>query len=328
MFGQVSTAQFELSFDGEAVRDGSMDVHELAPALLAAGDLVREANRVLNGRRASVSVRVESEFQKSSFDISLLLDQNLIEQAKSLLAGKDKVLDAADLLKAIFGVGTVAGSIAGLVKVLKMLKGEPPSNVTVVDNRTTIIQTGSGQVVNNVDEATAKLYDNESTRKAAKRLLRPLSKPGIDAFEIRQDGQLVEKFTEEEAMPILQQDRPDMTIESAAASVMSRRDTVLRLASVSFIRGNKYKVTEGDTAFYVSIEDQKFLDDVENDRVSFSAHGRLWGGLRQEIIPGETKDVVEHTIEEVYKYEPYATPQQIELPELNQEDSSSSTDQT
>jgi hypothetical protein len=44
-----SRADFQLVYDGDALSDHTMDVDELAPALLAVGTLCREANRILNG---------------------------------------------------------------------------------------------------------------------------------------------------------------------------------------------------------------------------------------------------------------------------------------
>lgn len=64
-------ARVSIAYDGEAVRDGSMDVQQLAPALLAVSDLFKAANKATNGEQAALSVRVQAEFGKGSFIIDL-----------------------------------------------------------------------------------------------------------------------------------------------------------------------------------------------------------------------------------------------------------------
>lgn len=50
----MSEARFSLIFRGLAVDNGEIDVHDLAPALLAVGDLLQAANQAINGEQAAV----------------------------------------------------------------------------------------------------------------------------------------------------------------------------------------------------------------------------------------------------------------------------------
>jgi hypothetical protein len=121
----MSRADFQLAYDGEALRDHAMDVDELAPALLAVGNLCREANRSLNEGRAEVAVRVRADFERKCFDIHFELIQSLYEQVKTLL-GDDHVTTAKTLLEWI-GLPGPTGALS-LFGFLKLRKGRSIAN--------------------------------------------------------------------------------------------------------------------------------------------------------------------------------------------------------
>ena len=57
----MSSHEFAIAYDGPALEDHTMDVQTLGPALLAVGDMCREANRVMNGQEvADINVRVKA----------------------------------------------------------------------------------------------------------------------------------------------------------------------------------------------------------------------------------------------------------------------------
>lgn len=68
-------SEFTVIYDGDALRDGSIDVRDLAPALLGLGDLVAETNREVTGGQVAVALRVRSEFERGSFQVNLEIGQ-------------------------------------------------------------------------------------------------------------------------------------------------------------------------------------------------------------------------------------------------------------
>ncbi|HEV2500851.1 MAG TPA: hypothetical protein VGY31_14860 [Terriglobia bacterium] len=81
----MPTAELTITYDGEVLTEGLMDVRELAPALLAAGTLLQKANRIANGERSQVALKVRSEIVRGSFPVDFVVIQNLIDQAKTFL---------------------------------------------------------------------------------------------------------------------------------------------------------------------------------------------------------------------------------------------------
>ena len=127
----MSRADFQLAYDGDALRDHAMDVDELAPALLAVGNLCREANRILNEERAEVLVRVRVDFERRCFDIHFELVQSLYDQVKGFL-GDERVATAKTLLEWIGLLGP-PGALS-LFGFLKLRKGRAISNYVKLEH--------------------------------------------------------------------------------------------------------------------------------------------------------------------------------------------------
>lgn len=67
----MSRKEFSVAYSGKArEEDHSIDVESLAPALLAFGKLIREANSEANGKSATSKVFVISDFEHKCFNIN------------------------------------------------------------------------------------------------------------------------------------------------------------------------------------------------------------------------------------------------------------------
>src|SRR3990172_432720 len=96
-----------IAYDGEPVRDGSMNVYQLGKALLAIGDLLNASNRVLNGDRTVIDVTVRAEFKKGSFgiDCDVLLRAAELGVAILPIMPPSDLRSAGEVIKFLFEKG-------------------------------------------------------------------------------------------------------------------------------------------------------------------------------------------------------------------------------
>ena len=255
-FGMAADEQFEVVFEGEAVKNGEMDVRALAPSLLALADLFQESNRVLNGDRAGVSVSVRAEFAPGSFHIDLTIAQNLYEQAKQLILGKE-ISDAKKLIETIFYfVGLPVSGGVGLFKLIRGMQNKKPASVTYIDNRVQLFF--DGRVVEAHEDAY-RLWLDDRVLRAAGEFVRPLDRDGIDSVEARY-GNLTETIRRAEREVFELPDQGAMESSSSGTDdLSSTRVALLKVVKLSFEKNQKWRFSDGSAAFNASITDQQFI---------------------------------------------------------------------
>lgn len=238
----MSENRFTLTYDGEALKTGLMDVRELAPALLATGELIQNANRLLNGDRAQVALQVKSDFQRGSFTVDLLLHQNLIDQAKQYLALHPHVKDGKDLLDLIFFYAGLPGSVGmSIFKFIKWLKGRniASGQITFVNNGTVQIQIGD--TVTQVTETVFKLAQEEIIRKSAEAVVRPLKRDGIDELVLDAGDGNVETVDKSEVAYF------DAGFGDGETLLENEHEAMLEIVRLSFNPDHKWGLTDGTT---------------------------------------------------------------------------------
>ena len=309
---------FQLIYTGSEVRSGAMDVYELAPALVAIGDLIRDANRFLNGDQASVSVKVDSDFKRGSFDVRLLLDQQLLETAGQTLAFAS-VIDAAGLIHALFGIAKqhedkiVEGIVVGLFAIYKLLKGEKPKSVTIRDNHG-IIHIGDREI--RVDARGSQMYMNDIIRADVDHVARSVAKDSIDKLEVLQDGKLLDDITKGDLPKRVM--ALEETQESNEHVLTDNREALLKVVTANFEKG-KWKFSDGGSKFNASIADPVFQQKLDDRQEGFFKGDVLRAVIKTEQTEKTNGKIqTQYTIEEVLEHRQVGTQQRL-LPPSSKE---------
>src|SRR5665213_3092112 len=202
----MSTINFQLAYDGEDVRGHTMDVQELAPALLSLGNLIRDANSLVNGDKAKVRVFVQSDFEHRCFNIHFEIVQSVLSHLSDFIKD-DHVKTAEDLLIWLGLIGILpAGGVIGF---LKWKRGREITSKTIISDVThegeVRVTTGDGSSVT-INQNIYHLSQDRKIRESVAGVFAPLGKPGIDTV----------RFSSSPDEPVISYDR-----ESAEAIIQS-----------------------------------------------------------------------------------------------------------
>lgn len=285
-----SEQHFRVTYDGPALQAHTMDVRELAPAMIAMADLLRAASAELHGDAADVKVAVRAGFKEGSFGIDMVFFQDILTQLTELFSGKEASA-TANAIQIISGLGLTGG---GLIAFLRWLRSRKIERIDQRDNKA-FVYTADESI--EIDLVTLRLLRSRRVRLELKNVLRPLESSGIDSFATMVSSTSGAIITCDEVGYYNPPADGDIPLSDAMTA-----GVVLKIESAVFKDGNKWRFTDGSRSFFASIEDAGFLARIDSGEERFGKADMLVVDLRQLqfAVDGELKSeyriirVIEH----------------------------------
>jgi hypothetical protein len=258
-----SSANFRIIYDGTALTSHTLDVRELAPALLALGDLVESASHVLCGDKTKVKVEVKASFRTGSFGIDCILSQSFQNQVLAFFNSAEvtATLNATALVALLFGTGK------GLVHVLKWLRGRTIKRIETKEKTATIIMVDEDRL--EVEKAVIDLLRDRVVREEIARVLAPLEREGISSVGFGSDTEIAEVVTENEVSWFSVPPQEDILI------LEDVRKMAFSIISLAFKEDNKWRLHDGNATIHAAIADTVFLNRVDQNIETFAKNDIL-----------------------------------------------------
>jgi hypothetical protein len=284
---------FRIKYDGEAFSDHTIDVNDLAPALLALGDLMQEANRIANHDTSKISIKVKAT-ETGCFQISIQAIQDIYTNSIAVLAG-EKVTALANLTSILWWA-TAAGG--GLFLLIKRLRGKKALKARETDAGEIEIETDSGVV--RISKLEWEMYQSPQVRKAVYGILKPLEKSGVEKVDFINSEEKIVTVTKSEAafyVPPAEQIEPLPEIPP--------RETYVNVVHMWFRGGNKWKFSEGGKGgneWSAEIKDQKFIEELLKGQRTIGANDFLKVRVKQTQYREGSTILSEYEILEVLEH--------------------------
>lgn len=252
----MSHVELILKYDGPAVEDGSMDVRDLAPALLAVGNLIDACNEVINGKSTLSRVQVRT-VAPGSFSVGLDVAVDFIKTIKDIFSGPEATA-AANIITILTG----SGATYGVFRLVAWLRGKQPDKISKSKDGKVNVEIDGKKI--EVDEIVARVSLDVNVRLAIERVVaEPLSKDGIDSVEFGNQKH-VEKIEKKDGSFFL------APMGTLSGEYESRYRGPFSIVSLSFKQGNKWKLNDGKSQLSATVLDENYLRRVDNNEISFA----------------------------------------------------------
>ena len=258
--GKMATKAI-IRYDGPALASHQMDINDLAPALLALGDLIRDCNRILNGKDTTVRVLINADLEQNCFELGFEVIQSFGDQIMSLI-GQDGAKSAKEILEWI-GIITSGSAFvsASILHVLNWLAKRKKEGVTynITANDGSVIYIADNGATINVPPPVHQLLQAPEVIRNAKKVIAPVATEGISSVEFEHNGLIAQEINEDEAQDILKLPQSEVIEDGQETEHVSEIRTSVRIKRAVYEGGGKWTIIY-QRPVEAAILDEDFVD--------------------------------------------------------------------
>ena len=299
--------KLNIYYEGQNYQEGKIDIKELAPSLLAFGELIEEANQIINNQKTEIKTYITADFEKKCFKCSLSLESsNILQSAKNLFGFKE-TLSIQELLELLGFINTAPILIATGTLITSYVAYKIIEKGRKV-NKHTILQDGNVELILNstvnTEETTVTLDFNlfrlikaswQKKSSIQKNFEKHLSSKGEIGYSSKSDTNIT-KITQEHKNSILAPDENTYIPQTNQDPII----TNLTIRVVDFYGDQKWVFMHAGK----TLEPQKveYSDQIKEKLKEFSKYVQYNSKLPVEMIISYQQDASGEAIEGTQKY--------------------------
>ena len=276
-----------ISFTGPALREGSMDIRDFAPAMLAFSDLCQETHTILTGRREGLEIRISPDFTKGSFET--VIDLLQIYDSLAGIVGIGRGIEIEELLDLILGS-------YGIFDFIKKTKGKPITNHSQIGKDRISTETIDKKF--EISFPLFKMASSMKIRRACYEVAKPLENKGYEGISIDDIGK------EKNSYQINKSEKEFFGVPKNLDNVLRRTETLWVYVVTAQLEGKsdwRFRADD-DKEFTAVMEDQDFIQKIVNRKIRFGTGDTLQVKRETKESMGIGKTVLKHSIKKVLEH--------------------------
>lgn len=282
-----------LKYDGGDASRGELDAYAAAEAIKSFYDFSKYLTSEIYGEEAQIEAKI-SAFRQGSHEIEFLLQ--LTEGAALLMSVTDAFSGPADFISLFKDVFSL----------IKHLKGNPPTAIRKAENGSVFVENNSGEInVFNNPTINLVVKDPKLSKAASGFVNHPLRK-SARSLALLSENAIIDRISEEQSKAFVPLNLSDTLTSNTA-------ETYLTISTAVLEGANSWKFSDGRSSITAKIEDEEFLNKVQNGLERFGKGDGLRVMLRSTQLRERGNLKAIYAIEKVLDHFRNNTGEQREL---------------